>query len=351
MSKPIIILADSDDKYLISLEMKFIEELYEKIELEVITDKQYFDEYFATSKKAGVLVVSEEWYSPELQKHNISQIFVLSETMKASQVSNNATNRIYKYTSIKEIFNEIMYASSEQILSEAVISKQTQVVMLYSPIGGAGKTTVALGLSACLTSNYKKVIYIDAEYIHNFQNYLSSQSFVTNEFYQELTNLNGQVYQSIKPHLRTEMFDYLPPFRASLPALNLDFSVYKKLINAIKATKEYDFIVVDTDIVFDRSKAESLAIADKVIMVVNQDSYSVFKTNMLLNNIDCSDSEKYVFVCNKFVDKAVNGFLTEQEKSKVVISEYVEYIDNCEAYSIEKLTEIDGLQKVAYMLL
>lgn len=351
MSKPIIILADSDDKYLVALELKFIEELYEKIELEVITDQSYFNEYFSSPKKAEILVVSEGLYASDLQKHNINYIFVLSESPKKNETDDLAINKIYKYTSIKEIFNEIMYTSSRELLSGDIANKETQIVMVYSAGGGSGKTTIALGLSACFTTNHKRAIYIDAEYIHNFQNYLTSKAFITNEAYREFIDKNEQVYRNIKHHLRKEQFDYLPPFCASLSSLNISFSFYKNLINAVKATKDYDFIVVDTDIIFDDQKAALMSVADKVLIIVNQDVYSTFKTNVLLNNINCSDNEKYLFICNKFNDNAPNTFLSGDSKSKIVISEYVEYVDDCEIFSIDQLTAIDGLQKIAYMLI
>ena len=47
MKKPVVVLADTDIKIITTLELRFLEEYDDKIDLQVITDREYFDEYFA----------------------------------------------------------------------------------------------------------------------------------------------------------------------------------------------------------------------------------------------------------------------------------------------------------------
>ena len=67
MSRPRIIIADTDVNYIQSLQLKFIEEFFEKIDLEIITEREYFDELFSVPQKAEILVVSEDLYESSLQ--------------------------------------------------------------------------------------------------------------------------------------------------------------------------------------------------------------------------------------------------------------------------------------------
>jgi hypothetical protein len=46
MKKPRIIIADEDYNYIIPLQLRFIEDMFEKIELEIITDPVYFASLF-----------------------------------------------------------------------------------------------------------------------------------------------------------------------------------------------------------------------------------------------------------------------------------------------------------------
>ena len=75
MAKPRIIIADTDISYIIPLQLKFVEDFFEKVELEIITDEQYYDTLFSTPQRADILIVSEELYSQAMQRHNISHIF------------------------------------------------------------------------------------------------------------------------------------------------------------------------------------------------------------------------------------------------------------------------------------
>ena len=46
MASPRIIIADRDINYIAPIQLKFIEEFFDKIQLEVITDEDYYDQYF-----------------------------------------------------------------------------------------------------------------------------------------------------------------------------------------------------------------------------------------------------------------------------------------------------------------
>ena len=79
MSRPRVIIADEDRGYIIPLQLKFVKEYFNQIDLEIITDRQYFLELFSTPQKAEILILSDELYDSSLQKHNIGYIFVMSD--------------------------------------------------------------------------------------------------------------------------------------------------------------------------------------------------------------------------------------------------------------------------------
>ena len=157
MSKPRIIIADTDISYIIPLQQKFIEEYFEKIDLEIISDPSYYELFFSSPQKADVLIVSEELYSTNLQRHNIGNIFLMTEQYSENQMREVDVNTIYKYTSIKEIFNVIVGKGAASLSVSNNARKETQIIVVSSACGGVGKTTIALGISACLNKNYKKI--------------------------------------------------------------------------------------------------------------------------------------------------------------------------------------------------
>lgn len=350
MGKPVIILADTDEKYLSPLELKFLGELGDTIELELITDSVFYEEHFSQPRKADILVVSEDLYTSDIQKHNINNIYVLAEQPDNGGTEDLAITKIYKYTSIKEIYNQIISSSSGVIKAETEKTKETMVVLLYSASGGVGKTTLAMGISACLAESFKKVLYVNAERINTFGSYLNNKADMSGSVYSELASGGADIFNRIRHVVRSEKFDYLPPLGGALSSLNIDFSIYDEIIQSAKLTKEYDVIVVDTDIIFDENKANLITKANKVIMVLGQSKQSVYAMNTLMKNMSCNDSEKYYFVCNNFDSAKSNALIDGEDKPRFMTNEYVKHIKNIDEMTLSDLCTKTDMQKIAFLV-
>jgi len=351
MKKPRVIFADTDEQYLVPLELKFLEELGDMIDLEIITDAAFFEGYFSKPRNADVLVISDGLYSRDLQKHNISNIFVLTEQSEDGEAGDPGITMIYKYTTVKEIYSQILAASSGTIRTETHKTKETTVVLVYSPSGGVGKTTLALGMCACYTQGYKKVLYINAEQINTFQHWMSNQAAIPSSMYAEFMTGGGDLYNRIKHVIRKEKFDYLPPFGAMLSSLSMNLSIYEEIVRAIRLTKEYDIIIIDTDSAFDSFKASFVAKADKVVMVLEQSKASVFAMNMLMKNMSCDDDDKYYFVCNKFDKNKSNALIVADIKQGFIVSEYVGHIDDVDSITLSGLAGNADIQKISFLII
>lgn len=351
MGKPRIIIADADESYIAPLQSKFIETFFDKIDLEIITDPLYFQRLFASPQKMDILIVSEAFYSPELQRHNIGNFFLMCEQPSAASVEGSGVVEIFKYTNVKEIFNEIIGSSAETLQIKTEMKKQTQTILVYSAGGGDGKTTIALGISSCLAMAHKKVLYIDAEFVQNFQFFLQNKTPISGEILSKFQLGNEHIFSDVQPFIRQELFSYLPPFHAAISAYNIDFSVFSYLIAQIKKENVYDFIIIDTDSAFSDDKGDQIDQADKILIVTKQDFYSVYKTNCMLKNINYSDTEKFVFLCNAFQSEYDNALLDSKSHATFMVNQYIHWIPECEKMRLEELAKIDGLQKIAYALL
>ena len=352
MAKPRIIIADTDINYIIPLQLKFVEDFFENVDLEIVSDEAYFNVFFSTPQKADVLIISEELYDASLQRHNIGRIVLMTEQYEEEQTDDLNLNRIFKYTSIKEIFNEISGKSADilQITSNTI--KEPQIILVYSACGGTGKTTVSLGISSCLSQNYKKVLYINASRLQSFQRMLSNPTTVsTAEVYAVLSNPTTSLFDDIKHILRKEFFTYLPPFKASLMSLGIKYTIFEKIAVSAKRSREFDYIVIDADAEFDEDMAAIIDIADKVIIVTKQNLTSVYATNILVSNMNVSESDKYIFVCNDFNKDLDNSLISPAFTPKFTISEYIEHIEHYDNMNCNDLPRNAGIQKIAYLIM
>lgn len=347
MGKPVVIIADTDEKYIAPLEMKFLDEFDDEIQLQIISDIDYFVRRFEEPQSADIMIVSEQLYSRELQKHSIGNIFVLTENMDNQETGELGVERIYKYTSSQEIFNQVIAMSS--LSSEVGKEKDTEVIMFCSASGGVGKTTLALSLSGELARRYKRVLYVNAERINTFQAFFGDTEAVPLEAYADFAFKDKVLYSRVKHVIRNEIFDYLPPFSVALSSINVDFSMYELFIDSAVQTKAYDYIIVDTDHVFDEAKAALITKADKVLFVVEQNEKSVHAMNVLMQNTNCRDTEKYRFICNKF-DSAEDNLTSKSVKNRFVVNEYIKRIGNLNKAGLSELIENKELQKLVYLI-
>ena len=351
MAKARVILADTDINYIIPLQLKFAEEFFDVIDLEIISDKSYFEGLFSLPQKADILVVSEDLYDTSLQRHNIGSIFLMTEQYEENQTAELNINRIFKYTSIKEIFNEIT-GKSAGALKIKQESQETRIVLVYSACGGVGKTTVALGVAAALTKNYKRVLYINAARLQTFQCRMENPTPVAaNDVYVRLSGSADTLYEDIKHIIRREEFFYLPPFKAATVSLGIDYSIYRKIACSVKKSGEFDFIIVDADSAFDEDKAALLGDSDEVIIVTTQSKTAVSATNRLVANINNIATDKYLFVCNDFEKDEDNYLISPDMTLTFTISEYIEHIPHCEKLPIEELSTKRSIQKTAFLVI
>ncbi len=350
MSKPLIVIADTNERYISTLEYKFAEAFDERIDLEIISDEQYFKDFFALPKTAEIVVVSENLYSRDLLKQNITNLFVLTEELDTGKTEELSVHCIYKYTGIKEIFNELIYRSREVLFRNQNNEKETTILSFYSAIGGTGKTSLSLGMASCLAQNHKNVLYICTESIQIFGHYLDDKTAMQNEGYRAIKDDITNSYHNLKPFIRREGFAYIPPFLATLDAVNIEEQFYEKLIQNAKSSKDFDYIIVDIEAGYNRMRANLLEISDVVLMIVLQDKESVYKTEYLIRNIDVGDREKYIFLCNKFNSKKENSYSISELNGKSPIAEYIEYMEE-PIDNVDKIAQLQGIQKLTYMFI
>lgn len=352
MAKPRIIIADTDVNYIIPLQLKFVEDFFEKVDLEIITSETYFNELFSSPQKADILIVSEELYSQSVQRHNIGNIFLMTEQNEEEQTADLNVNFIFKYTSIKEIFNEIIGKSSDVLNVDVGSKKETQVILVYSACGGVGKTTVAMGISACLTQNYKRVLYINAGHLQTFQRMLENETpIAASDVYAKLSSASENIYGEIKHVIRKEQFNYLPPFKAALMSLGLNYSLYEKVIKSAKKSLDFDYIIVDADSTFDEDKANLFSLADKVIIVTEQTASAVYSTNVLVSNVAGMNNEKYIFVCNNFKKERDNALISPAFPIKFSVSDYIEHNERYDQMKCADFVKDNGIQKTTFLIM
>lgn len=354
MKKPRVIIADTDAAYTIPLQLKFVEEFFNQIDLEIITDRTYYENLFSAPQSVDVLIVSEDLYNDSLQRHNIRHMYMMQEELDQEEVTASLlVNRIGKYSSMKEIFNEIVGKSAPTFDFGGKGKKaEPQIILVTSAAGGVGKTTVAMGLCAALAKSYKRALYINADRLQNFQAKLANPSPITaNDVYAKLLTGSKNIFADIRHVVREEGFQYLPPFKAALMSLGLPYRIFEQLALSAKQSKNYDFVVVDADSTFDEGKTRLIDTADKVIIVTDQSRAAVFATNRLYESISGASGEKFLYICNNFDRDSDNALTDPSLRLRFSINEHLQHFRGFDKKNLDALSKEKDVQKLAYLLI
>lgn len=352
MAKPKVIIADEDANYIIPLQFKFVKDFTNKIDLEIITSREYFDEYFSKPQNVEILVVSEQLYNSRLQRHNVHNIFVMLEHNDEIGTSELNVNQLFKYTSIKEIFSEIVGKSNGVLNVSDFEEKKTQIVVFTSAYGGAGKTTLSKNVALCLSNNYKRVLYLNNSSLQSFQYEFNNKAkLVINDIRTKLIDEHSNQYKELKHLLRNEGFTYLPAFKTSLMSIGLSKDFFYSFADEAKKSNEYDYIFVDLESVYDDSMVKFFDLADKIVVITEQKSCALEATNDLVANISMSDNDKYVFVCNKFDKNKTNALINSTQEILFSITDYIDNIDEIQIKDLETTSKNLGMKKVAFLLM
>lgn len=345
MAQTKIVLVDLDEEYLSALEKCFIDEFQHAAELSVITDAAYLKEYFRSPRTLDILVINEALYNQEFSKHNIAHLFMLTEETPDPREAGAAYSRmIYKYSGAREILNNVINRSGISNTTN-LRSGVAKLVSVFSPVGGAGQTTVAAGLCAVLSRNFKRVLYVGLDGLQAFRFLLNGNQRLTG-VEKTLASKSQYVYDKIKPLIVSELFDILPPFESSLASLGLSGEHMRYLIDKIKHSGDYDFIVIDCARDFTADSAQVMADSDHTVLVTMQDALSASKFLCLLDNIDVSDTARFMLVCNRF-DKKTENALTYLS----IAPEYIDEDPEMDPRQSEKLALVKGIQKLGQMFI
>jgi len=350
MAKPLVVIVEKEREDWIPLQISMAEALMDIADIEIITDSEYMEEYFTTPRTMDVLVIEESMYSEKLSMHTIGKTFVLVEDMgdgdePVYRMPNASRDVIclFRYCNISTLVGYIIPIEWKKKQGK---QKEPQIIAVISPAGGTGTTTVAMGLSACMKQNLKSALYLNMQNYQNFQFYLENKSCLPIEACTYLKVSDARIYEKMKPFMLKDDFLYLPPLRTTRESAGISIQGYMELARAAQKSGDFDFIIVEIGNELTSEVLKFLKYANKVYVVVTQDAYSTMKLDVMKYNINCSDKDKYIFVCNHFDKEKENALMGN------VISVYIEKIaEDLKLLQCKDLRTVEGIQKATFLLL
>jgi len=259
---------------------------------------------------AGVIMMSVQNDSDYMTRAMLAGArFFLSKPVNMDQLYATIRNVYQQYEPIRENMRRIETAG-ETINFDIKESKSAQegsraghIIVVYSPQGGAGCTTIATNLASGLMREGVKVLLIDGDLqfgdVGMFLN-LTAQSTIA-DIAEDVDELDTDFLDNIVVTHDSGLKSLLgPPKPAMADEIREKFPDAVREIVA-KINSFYDFIIVDTSSTLDAVSIPLLDIATKIMLVVNPTLPSVKNSRLILDLFDqlAYPQEKIVLTLNR----------------------------------------------------
>lgn len=317
MAKKSIVFVSFDEEYISTIEYKFAKLVEEKASVEFITNQSIFSKLMRMPKRIDVLIVPYGVIIEHPEVFSKTRIYYLTD----NEAGDNDENLIYKFYSVKSIVEKIDSELIGDISSGDI--KGTRVVGVFSAAGGTGNTLTSLSLAEKLWQKGKRVMYISTTPHQDFSYYIKSSEVLGTAFsYQCSINMKNAL-KIIQNEIKTEDFDFLPPFKNLPVSYQMKFSMYTQIIDYIKTRNIYDYIVVELSPDLQPEKLVFLKECDRTVIVTTQDKVAVGKLEAFLGHM-LDFNHNMVILCNRYKHNQKDLLSEGEILRKYEFSEFIE---------------------------
>jgi len=309
MSKINLLIADIDVDYIESMYRFFMDMYSDRLNIIAYTDMNLLDKYLTdNSGKSDVLLISTDMISDwSLIKSKISGTMI-SLTSIRNMDRINGIPAICKYQSGDKIISDIFGHFSENSEQEININDgkcNAKVFAVYSPIGGSGKSSVAIAISKILSGHASKVFYLNLETVATTFSFLdcSSKYSLSNIFY-SIKEKSRNLPLKIEAAKNIDISSGVNFFAPAESALEIEEMLPEEIIILVEQLKllgQYDYIIIDMSSSLNKTNLELLKNSDQILTVMLNDKLSQDKLNILLREYEILSQRENINLLNKSV--------------------------------------------------
>lgn len=238
----------------------------------------------------------------------------LIDSSDIDMINNQRT--ICKYQKADLIYKQILSIYSEvagNISGLKITDDSCKVIAFASPSGGAGSSTMAAACASRFAAHGKKTLYLNLEKFGSSDVFFSAggqfdMSDIIFALKSKKTNLSMKLESCVKQDQRGVCF--YSQTKVALDMLELGTEEILRLINELKLTGSYDYIVIDMDFSISKNYLEIYRKFHSLIMVGDGTEISNLKIFRAYNAIATMDQEadysilnRLALIYNKFSNK------------------------------------------------
>lgn len=316
--KKSLIIADNDHIFVKSLEDYLFINHGDEFEIRTISSKEYLEKYFSTPRKVDILLLNPKFEFDKMKDQYINNILFISDN---EEDSIRGYDSIFRFGELNFICNKLRNIDSrsdeefdytKEININKVGTRTSKVITVYSPIGGVGKTTIAVSIAVDLALKGSNVLYLNLEDIASTHAYFEHKKTDINlsHIIDQLTfggiALSQYINKSIVLDSKTNI-SYINPADNIFAIDQMSADDVKYFISILKELKKFDYIVIDTSSTYNTLKKAIIDSSDNIIMPMEQSEICKQKVLNILNFIDEEELHKFTPILNKYRQEISNN--------------------------------------------
>lgn len=294
MAKINVVLADTDELYLNRL-TNYIIEKTDSFNVSSFSAKEFLNKYLTNpSNKIDLLIITEDFISDSIKELDIPAKVLLSQGVHNQLEGFEVVN---KYQKADKFISDILLIFAERTGRTDAVSqgnKNTKMIALYSPIGGCGKTTIALALSTFCASSGYKVFYLNFEKTDSSNAFFEAapggnMSDVLLALKTKGANVGLKIISNryVDP---TTKINYINSADSAMEYNELSDSEVARLLKEFDTLGEYDMVFIDAQGVLDNYTLNILSSCDSILIPFGQDRLSLAKMTSFLKEFKYHES-------------------------------------------------------------
>jgi MinD-like ATPase involved in chromosome partitioning or flagellar assembly len=286
-----LVIVDDDDFYVDNLSNYLRINQANKFQVNCFTNYNSFQSYLSRPLKIDILLINGKLYKEEIEDKSEATVILLSEGRKGRFENLPSIN---KYQTGDKIVNQVLNIFAEKSLEpinlNTSMNKKTKIISMYSPIGGVGKTCIALGLSQLCIEQGKTAIYLNLETIQSTPVFFncSSEINLTHIFYylkENNMNLKLKIQTSRLCDQVTKIHYFAPP-ESCREIHELEVEDLNRFLMELRNLEEYDYIFIDMSSELTENNFTVLNNSDEIIFIITPDIMTSIKCSSLVREFE-----------------------------------------------------------------
>lgn len=296
MAKVSLILADRDE-FFAERFSRYILDHNNFFDIVSFTEAEYLLNYLSTGK-ADVVLLEKDFATNEIiEKLKNKLVLIFDDCSK--EVGD--ISYINKYQKTEALIKEITFKYAESIGNTGIISDNTgvaNIIAVYSPIGGSGKTTVAMALAAGLVQQGCKTTYLNLEKFNSIGTYVNLPLMEgLSEIFLKIKNKGPNLSFDIMKNLALDEsgVNYFVPAESAMEFNEMTNEEIMELVSKTSDIADVEYLVIDLPSEFNENILNILKMSNSVVFISTNDAVGINKTKMFMNEMNIFADLKFMY--------------------------------------------------------